>query len=121
MSLLRLYLRVIGLLAPEKTLAITLAVANLALAGVYFLEPWLFGRVVDALAAQGHHDAWRLIGWWAAVGIGGVVASVWVSLHADRLAHRRRPPAAPPIVRDAGAVAPAVHHPHHPRPPPRLP
>ena len=25
-----------------------------------------------------------------AVGFGGVAASVWVSLHADRLAHRRR-------------------------------
>src|SRR3954470_10057228 len=91
MSMLRIYLRVIALLAPEKALAITLAAANLALAGVYFLEPWLFGRVVDALASvAGHSDAWRYIGWWAVVGLGGVVASVWVSLHADRLAHRRR-------------------------------
>src|SRR5690348_16634258 len=40
-SLLRIYLRVLGLLAPEKGLAILLAFANLALAGVYFLEPWL--------------------------------------------------------------------------------
>ena len=49
MSILRIYLRVLALLAPEKWLAITLAVANLALAGVFFLEPWLFGRVVDGL------------------------------------------------------------------------
>ena len=68
MPILRIYLRVIGLLAPEKGLAITLALANLALAGVYFLEPWLFGRVVDALAAPGHRDAWRYIGMWAVVG-----------------------------------------------------
>ena len=90
MSTFRLYLRVLGLLAPEKKLAITLALANLALAGVYFLEPMLFGRVVDALGAAGGHDAPRLIGLWALVGFGGVVASVLVSLHSDRLAHRRR-------------------------------
>ncbi|HEX6833587.1 MAG TPA: glucan ABC transporter ATP-binding protein/ permease [Rudaea sp.] len=90
MSIFKIYLRVIALLAPEKGLAITLALANLSLAGVYFLEPWLFGHVVDALAAKGHQQAWRFIGWWAGVGLGGVAASVWVSLHADRLAHRRR-------------------------------
>jgi ATP-binding cassette subfamily B protein len=88
--ILRIYYRVIALLAPEKGLAIALALANLALAGVYFLEPWLFGRVVDALAAPGHGDAWRYIGWWAGAGFFGVAASVLVSLHADRLAHRRR-------------------------------
>src|SRR6185295_1549678 len=90
MSFLGLYLRVIGLLAPEKKLAISLALANLALAGVYFLEPMLFGHVVDALGVAGGHDAPRLIGLWALVGFGGVVASVLVSLHSDRLAHRRR-------------------------------
>ena len=90
MNILRLYLRVIGLLAPERKLAITLTLANLALAGVYFLEPMLFGQVVDALGAPGAADAPRLIAYWALAGFGGVVASVWVSLHADRLAHRRR-------------------------------
>jgi ATP-binding cassette subfamily B protein len=88
--ILRIYYRVIALLAPEKGLAIALSLANLSLAGVYFLEPWLFGRVVDALASKGHSDAWRFIGAWAAVGFAGVAASVWVSLYADRLAHRRR-------------------------------
>lgn len=90
MNILRLYLRVIGFLAPERKLALTLTLANLALAGVYFLEPMLFGQVVDALGAPGAKDAPRLIGLWALAGFGGVVASVWVSLHADRLAHRRR-------------------------------
>jgi hypothetical protein len=45
---LRIYLRVIALLAPEKALAITLALANLSLAGAYYLEPGLFGGVVMA-------------------------------------------------------------------------
>jgi glucan exporter ATP-binding protein len=112
-SILRIYLRVIGLLAPEKWLAITLALANLSLAGVYFLEPWLFGRVVDALAAKGHHDAWRLIGWWAAVGIGGVIASVWISLYADRLSHRRRLAAITQFFEHAIALPLSFHGQHH--------
>ena len=90
MSLFRTYLRVIALLRPERGLAIALALGNLLLAGVFFLEPWLYGQVVDALATGGHGNAWRFIGLWAGVGFGGVAASVWVSLHADRLAHRRR-------------------------------
>ncbi len=90
MSIFRTYLRVIALLRPERGLAIALALGNLLLAGVFFLEPWLYGQVVDALATGGHGNAWRYIGLWAGVGFGGVAASVWVSLHADRLAHRRR-------------------------------
>ncbi len=113
MSLLRIYFRVIALLAPEKWLAITLALANLALAGVYFLEPWLFGQVVDALAAPEKHGAWRLIWSWAGVGLGGVVASVWVSLYADRLAHRRRQAAIASFFEHAIALPLAFHGQHH--------
>jgi glucan exporter ATP-binding protein len=113
MSMLRIYLRVIAFLAPEKWLAVTLALANLALAGVYFLEPWLFGHVVDSLAVDGHRDAWRFIGWWAGVGFGGIVASVWVSLHADRLAHRRRLAAIQAFFEHAIALPLAFHGQHH--------
>jgi len=113
MPMLRIYLRVIAFLAPEKWLAVTLAGANLALAAVYFLEPWLFGRVVDALAVAGHSDAWRFIGWWAGVGFGGIVASVWVSLHADRLAHRRRLAAIQAFFEHAIALPLAFHGQHH--------
>jgi len=90
MPLLTIYLRVLTLLAPEKWLAIGLAFANIALAAVFLLEPWLFGRVVDALATRGASDAWHYIRWWAGVGFFGVAASVLVALYADRLAHRRR-------------------------------
>jgi ATP-binding cassette subfamily B protein len=112
-SILRLYLRVLGLLAPEQRLAITLALANLALAGVYFLEPMLFGRVVDALAAPGPSHAPRLIALWALAGFGGVIASVWVSLHADRLAHRRRLAAIAAFFEHAAALPLAFHGEHH--------
>jgi len=113
MPLLRIYLRVLGLLVPEKTMAATLALANLALAGVFFLEPWLFGRVVDALADNGSHRAWHYIGLWAGVGLGGVIASVWVSLHADRLAHRRRLAAIAQFFEHAVALPLAFHGQHH--------
>jgi ATP-binding cassette subfamily B protein len=113
MSMFRIYFRVIALLAPEKWLAITLTFANLALAGVYFLEPWLFGKVIDALAAPEKRGAWHLIWSWAGVGLAGVVASVWVSLYADRLAHRRRQAAIAQFFEHAIALPLAFHGQHH--------
>jgi len=89
MSILRIYLRVLGLLAPERALAVALTAANLALAGVFFLEPMLFGRVIDALSKPRGHAA-MFIGAWALVGFVGVVVGALVSLHADRMSHRRR-------------------------------
>ena len=113
MPILRVYYRVIALLAPEKSLAIALALANLSLAGVYFLEPWLFGRVVDALAGKTHENAWRYIGFWAGVGFAGVAASVWVSLYADRLAHRRRLAAIAQFFEHAIGLPLSFHGQHH--------
>jgi ATP-binding cassette subfamily B protein len=113
MSILQVYLRVLALLAPEKWLAITLALANLALSGVFFLEPVLFGKVVDALAANGHKEAWHYIMLWACVGLGGVVASVWVSLFADRLAHRRRLAVIAQFFEHSVALPLAFHGQHH--------
>lgn len=113
MDIFRIYLRVIARLAPEKWLAIMLALANLALAGVFFLEPWLFGRVVDALASPHKHAVWQLIWSWAGVGLGGVIASVWVSLYADRLAHRRRQAAIADYFEHAIALPLSFHGQHH--------
>ncbi|MBD8899545.1 glucan ABC transporter ATP-binding protein/ permease [Rhodanobacter sp. DHG33] len=113
MSILRLYVRVLALLAPERRLAIALVLANLALAGVYFLEPVLFGRVVDALSSTHAGDAPRLIALWALVGFGGVAAAVWASLHADRLAHRRRLAAIAAFFEHAAALPLAFHGEYH--------
>src|SRR3954468_8842869 len=97
MEFFRVYGRVLGLLRDEKRLAIILALANVAVAALQFYEPVLLGRVVDLLSnARGRptHDLWHdakvLLVIWAAVGIGGIVANIVVSLQADRLAHRRR-------------------------------
>lgn len=97
MSFIGLYRRVLGLLAPEQGVAIALAVANVLLAGLTFLEPVLFGRVVDMLAASTTRPAeeiWSgtvtLLAVWAAVGLSGIVAAILVALYSDRLAHRNR-------------------------------
>lgn len=113
MGLLKIYLRVLALLGPEKWLAVVLALANAALAAVFLLEPWLFGRVVDALAAQAGGDAWFFILGWAAVGFFGVAASVLVALHADRLAHRRKLAAIIDFFEHALALPLTFHDRHH--------
>jgi glucan exporter ATP-binding protein len=85
---LRLYARVLGLLAPEKRLAITLAAADCMLGLVALADPLLFGRVVDALATGGRALPFVLL--WAGLGLGAVAAKALVALHADRLTHRQR-------------------------------
>jgi ATP-binding cassette subfamily B protein len=113
MSMFQVYRRVIGLLAPEKTLTIMLVIANLILAGIMLVEPYLFGRVIDALVASKHADAWFYIGSWAGFGLCGIVAGVAVSLQADRLAHRRRLAALAQFFEHAVALPLAFHGEHH--------
>jgi len=113
MSLLQVYFRVIALLGPEKRLASLLAAANLGIAGVLLVEPWLFGRVVDSLVKQSHADAWRYIELWAAFGLLGIAAGVWVSLQADRLAHRRRLGVITQFFEHAVGLPLAFHGEHH--------
>ena len=88
MSLFEIYRRALGLLRPEKALAMVLAAAGVVIAAIQLAEPILFGRVVDALNKGG--DAFRIIGLWAALGLFGIIASVTVAIFSDRLAHRRR-------------------------------
>jgi ATP-binding cassette, subfamily B, beta-glucan exporter len=96
MKLLSLYIRVLGLLGREARLGWVLALSNLALASAMFVEPILFGRIVDTLAnAQPRISqvAWRdlmlLVSAWVGFGLFIIVCSTLVALHADRLAHRQ--------------------------------
>src|SRR5262249_51960433 len=96
MKLIRLYIRVLELLGREARLGWTLAVANLALASAMFVEPVLFGRVVDPLpmarACMSHvpgRALMMLVGAWVGFGLFIIVCSTLVALHADRLAHRQ--------------------------------
>ncbi len=97
MSFIRIYLRVLGLLRSDARLALTLALANIVLAGAQFVEPVLFGRIVDALSGAlpaGVGAAARalapLVGAWVGFGLFIILAGTLVAWFADRLAHRRR-------------------------------
>src|SRR5215813_6318368 len=97
MNLIRLYIRVLGLLGPERKLGWFLGLANLALAVAQFAEPVLFGKVIDTLAgaqARGQAPLWsdllKLLGAWGAFGLFTIVCGTLIALHADRLSHRRR-------------------------------
>lgn len=88
MSLLQIYWRALEYLAVEQRRTILLCSANVALAVAMIAEPVLFGRIIQAIAAQG--DVVWEVGLWAALGIFNIVAVVLVARGADRLAHRRR-------------------------------
>src|SRR5580658_126987 len=97
MTVLRTYLRVLGLLAPEARLAIALALANIVLAMAAFIEPILLGHIVDALSGNlpANINAAAtvlapLVGAWVGFGLFIIAASAMVAWFSDRLAHRRR-------------------------------
>ncbi len=97
MSFIRTYLRVLGLLGSEARLAIILAAANIALAVSQFVEPVLFGRIIDALSgalpAELRPAALALaplVGAWVGFGLFIIIAGALVAWFSDRLAHRRR-------------------------------
>jgi ATP-binding cassette, subfamily B, beta-glucan exporter len=88
---------VLDMLGAEGRLAAMLALANIALAVALFVEPVLFGRIVDALSGPlpGTVESAALalaplIGAWIAFGLFTIVAGALVAWFADRLAHRRR-------------------------------
>jgi ATP-binding cassette subfamily B protein len=94
-QLLRLYIRVLGRLGPERRLGVLLAIANTLLAVAAFAEPVLFGHLVDALYATGrgpgeHGTPVRLLAAWGTFGLFTIASGVYTALHADRLSHRRR-------------------------------
>ena len=97
MHFLRVYGRVFGLLGKDARVAAVLCVANLIVASLSFLDPVLFGRVIQLLAgsdAMPETELWRratyLLGFWAAVGAAGILANMTVALYSERLAHRNR-------------------------------
>ncbi len=117
MKFLRIYLRVLQLLGPEKRLAWVLALAGVALAAANFVEPILFGRIIDSLANVQGGD--RKLDWpvlmplvtaWVGFGLFIIVASTVVSLYADRLSHRHYPGGARRLFRAHPAIAAELPH-----------
>jgi glucan exporter ATP-binding protein len=91
-----LYVRVLRMLGTEARLGWILAVANLALAAALFVEPILFGRIIDTLANSQARSAdldWNrlllLLGAWVGFALFSILAGTLISLHADRLSHRQ--------------------------------
>jgi ATP-binding cassette, subfamily B, beta-glucan exporter len=95
MEFLRLYARVFSLLGPAARIGWLLALANAALAAAQFVEPVLFGRIIDALVGAPGVPTYAiglvpLLTAWASFGLFTIGCGVLIALHADRLAHRRR-------------------------------
>ncbi len=97
MRILNAYRRVLSMLGGDKRLALVLGVANIALAGLQFLDPLLFGRVIGLLAASDtvpRDVLWTraatLIGIWVAIAAVSIGANIATVVHAERMAHRNR-------------------------------
>lgn len=88
MTFVQVYFEALRYLARERALTITLAVASSAIGLIQMAEPILFGIVVNALTTGA--DVWIPIIVWAVLGFIGIIASVMLSVAADRLAHKRR-------------------------------
>jgi ATP-binding cassette subfamily B protein len=97
MRFLTVYSRVIRMLGRDIRVAAMLSFANLMVAGLQFMDPVLFGRVIALLsestslpADELWHRAAILLGFWGAVGVAGIGANIAVALQTERLAHRNR-------------------------------
>ena len=97
MRLLRVYRRVLASLGADVRLAVLLGLGNVLVAGLQFLDPVLFGRVISLLSRSDQMpgevlwgQAVMLIGVWLAVGGTGIAANMATVLHAERMAHRNR-------------------------------
>ncbi len=116
MSFISVYGRVLGLLRPERGIAIGLVMANLLVIGFQFTEPVLFGRVINLLVRSDTmtsksviHGAVVLLGIWAGVGLVSIGANILLAMQAERLAHRSRLAAMARFFRHVLSLPPAFH------------
>ncbi|HEX3349963.1 MAG TPA: glucan ABC transporter ATP-binding protein/ permease [Acetobacteraceae bacterium] len=98
MHFLLTYFRAMAVLRRNQGIALALIGANVLVAGLQFLDPILFGRVIGVLSSSAPGSnrmaLWGqitgLLGIWAGVGVAGIGANVVSALYAERLAHRNR-------------------------------
>jgi glucan exporter ATP-binding protein len=97
MRFTKVYRRALAALGGDRRLAVMLVFANVLVAGLQFLDPLLFGRVIGLLTRSDQMQpdtlwaqAVQLLGIWFAVGAGAILASIAVALHSERMAHRNR-------------------------------
>lgn len=97
MKFYRIYRQALSVLGRDKRLAVLLAVANIIVAGLTFMDPVLFGRVIGLLTQSDGMPAdylWsqaaQLLGIWFAVGAATILANIATALQSERMAHRNR-------------------------------
>jgi ATP-binding cassette subfamily B protein len=97
MSLMKVYGRVLGLLAQNRAALAVLVFGNLGVAALQFLDPLLFGRVIGLLAktdtmphAALFSEGGRLVVMWLIIGAAGIGVNICTAMGAERLAHRLR-------------------------------
>ena len=90
------YYRAYLLLDDELWIAIVLAIANIFLSIAQLAEPVLFGQVINQLTQLNTNEGqmWQrlfpLLIAWSSFSLFGAVASIFIGLFADQLAHRHR-------------------------------
>ncbi len=97
MRFMKVYRRALAVLAGDRRLVAMLGCANILVAGLQFLDPLLFGRVIGLLTRSDGMarsalwtEAGQLLAIWFAVGAGSILANIATSLHSERMAHRNR-------------------------------
>jgi ATP-binding cassette subfamily B protein len=109
MGFLKVYGRVLGLLRPDRAGALGLALTALAGAALQFMEPVLFGRVIDLLSHAGGRSTLEVLLVWGAVGLAGIGCGAAIALGADRMAHRNRLAVMHRYYQHVLAMPPAFH------------
>ncbi len=116
MRFLKIYARVLGMLRPDRGIAIGLVIANLMVMGFQFAEPVLFGLVINLLAHSDTmtnksviHGAEFLLTLWAGIGLLSIGANIMLAVQAERLAHRNRLNAMAQFFRHVLSLPPAFH------------
>jgi ATP-binding cassette subfamily B protein len=97
MSLMKVYGRVLGLLAQNRRALVLLVLGNAGVAALQFLDPLLFGRVIGLLSksdstphAALFSQGTQLVGIWLIIGAAGILVNIFTAMGAERLAHRLR-------------------------------
>jgi ATP-binding cassette subfamily B protein len=109
MGFLKVYGRVLALLRPDRPVACGLAFTALVAAVLQFMEPVLFGRVIDLLSRGNGPSTLGVLLVWGAVGLAGIGCGAAIALLADRMAHRNRLAVMQRYYQHVLAMPPAFH------------
>lgn len=85
---LNLLIRSFKLLIAEKKIVLTVICSSAIVAIMQVFEPVLFGRAINSISNQNFRLHYVVI--WCVISCGSLLASLVISIFADRLSHRRR-------------------------------